>query len=738
MATIGEEVNGELISTNVTDSTDTFDNTLKMNYPSNIKFQDGDSIYQNTGDTIYVDNYDSDGSYVKGDIVYDNGLVKKVTATTGDVPKQPGEYTGVDTNFDSSTWTKRYMKIKDIPPGLTKGGISSNALHKTETPKGFFMKPDETKMYVLYNTKIRQYTINKTDNSLTITDDQTEISTQTSDIKAIYISSAGDKIYEVDNNSDKIHQTTLNSPWSLSDVSYIGDSTILPNPVGIEFNPDGSTLYILAASGADTLLRSFSLNTSWDISSKSTIATKTFSDKIYNKVKFGDGGDVAYLLNSADGELDEATFGVAYDVSSLTINSENLTISSHDIPSDLGWESDGGYAYILTGGDAKIRLYIANTPWTAYSLEYAVLPFRYSETRGGSLYEYYIGSWFYIVTTTKDGSKVKDKVLREDWLTQLDEDSIEKPAVLTSNGSWLPRTIIYKEGEGLYARTNVDAAIEYKTINDYQITPVNNVNEINGFNKIGYSNPYRPFDSANITPAIFASPMNYTVKGLESFNSFTLAKVLASYVIYSFTLPTGDPNYDLWLDGVEVASGGNGIVKTDRVNIDCRRDAGGILSKYPTTVIFYADHQMPIGSTVTISLTHDENVSLGDFPLNNSIAGGFTDMQFTHGIQDFNDYTPDAWGNIPESTKAIVTKFNITVDIYLENYDHCVSLNESIAGKYVTIDGSDSGGEAADSLSVFSSLIRRVRVTSATSKTIVKDGEIFRMAGFNIGVQEIV
>ncbi len=256
--------------------------------------------------------------------------------------------------------------------------------------------------------------------------------------------------------------------------------------------------------------------------------------------------------------------------------------------------------------------------------------------------------------------------------------------------------------------------------------------------RLGATNPYRPFDGSNITPAIFPSPMQYVVEGLEEFNSFTLAKVLASELTYTFTLPVGDANYDLWLDGVEVSSGGNGITKTATVAIDCKRDPTGLLSLSPTTIILYADIQMPIASAVTIELTHTDDIELGDFTLNNAVCSTFTRLNFFHGMQDFNDYTPDAWGNIPEKTKAIVTKFTISCDLYLDKYDYGIAFLESIKGKFVSIDGSDSGGETPDGETKFGSLTRRGMITSATPSTIVKDGDLYYMANVKLTVQEVV
>lgn len=280
-------------------------------------------------------------------------------------------------------------------------------------------------------------------------------------------------------------------------------------------------------------------------------------------------------------------------------------------------------------------------------------------------------------------------------------------------GSWF----IYN---GLLHRYNINTL--YKTpdsvLTNRELWQLYEIQE-HTLTEIGATNQYKPFDGQNITPAISTSPMTYTIKADEPFNSFTLAKVKASQITYTFKNSSGT------------------TIKTDTATIDLKRDELGILSDYPTTVTFYANQQMEANSTVEITLTYDDEIELGDFTLNNSVDSGFTNLTFSHGIKDYNDYTPDAFGNIPESVKAIVTTFDVTVDVPITNYDYMVSFLESIAGKNVTIDGSDSNGEVADSESVFASLTRRVRVVSPNIATKVKDNSLDRMATLKFKVQEI-
>jgi alpha-tubulin suppressor-like RCC1 family protein len=237
--------------------------------------------------------------------------------------------------------------------------------------------------------------------------------------------------------------------------------------------------------------------------------------------------------------------------------------------------------------------------------------------------------------------------------------------------------------------------------------------------QIGYVNELKPFDDQNITPAISSSPMTYKITGTEEFNSFTLAKVLASSITYIFKNSLGS------------------TIKTETIDIDCKRDENGTLSLYSTTVIYYAGQQMEIGSTVEISLAHSDDIELGDFTLNNTISLGFSNLNFRHKVKDYNDYTPDSWGNIPPAIKAKVTTFTGSLDIYLSRYDYAVNFIESITGKNITIDFSDSDGAVADGITTFSSLTRRGRATFDTG-AIVKDGGLYKMANSKLSFVEIV
>lgn len=100
-----------LVSTNITDDTMPYDNTIQQNFPldSSVKYQD--SIYY-APKQINVPTYDSQNTYSVGDVVFKDNFIKKLTADTlGEVPKQPESYSAFDTSFDHTLWSERYMKL---------------------------------------------------------------------------------------------------------------------------------------------------------------------------------------------------------------------------------------------------------------------------------------------------------------------------------------------------------------------------------------------------------------------------------------------------------------------------------------------------------------------------------------------------------------------------------------------------------------------------------------------------
>jgi len=239
--TISVPIGLELVTTNVIDNTDVFNNAIYQPYPLGTKYQENDIIYENVVADVTPPVYDIAGTYTVNQIVYKDSLVKKVDQTTGLVIKQPEEYTALDTSFDNSLWANRYMKLLDIPTGVNAYDKNISVLDYCK------LSFDGTKMYQLdYSTnKINQYSLSTAWDIATSVYVR-QISTYTVDIYVLNFSSDGTKMYQLDNNADKIYQHTLSTAWDISTAVYVKQiSTYTTNISDMMFSSDGTKIYQL-------------------------------------------------------------------------------------------------------------------------------------------------------------------------------------------------------------------------------------------------------------------------------------------------------------------------------------------------------------------------------------------------------------------------------------------------------------------------------------------------------------
>ncbi|MDM5272076.1 hypothetical protein PGH07_07780 [Sulfurovum sp. zt1-1] len=757
MATIGEEVERELISTNVTDTTTFFDNTSQVIYPDGSRLQNDGKIYQNaTGESIIIPSYVEGENYIIGDTVYKDGHIEKVTnVDVIMVQKMPHEYTAVDTSYDQSNWTHRYLKIKrflnkgkyptathEIKDVLIRSGIfSTNGLKWFEL--------DDT------NNRIVEYTLTSKYDLSTKTATGAILATNATMPIRIRTNISGTKFIVYDYANKRLESYTLNYGFDLSTGSFDNKTYNLQDntPTDFDINGDGTIIMEVGLDGGK-VYKHF-LNTGFDLTTASyTNISWNLENTADLQINFHPINNKMYLKGEASGpytKFKEYTLTANFDISSPSLSkvqylSENGSVFNF-ITQDGRMFFTGDYT---ASGAMKtfVYPYVFDDQWDSDTIFRDITPHHKYDNRSGSIYTFTAilnaptDAYWYFQSLVNGVGTISTQIPR---ISYLDDTVLEEEASLLSNGSWFPSAIIETD-EGLYIRTNVDTSIEYKEINVYEFSIVTSPSEI-GFSYVSLNNQNRPFDDENTSSAVSTSPMSYTLKGLGEFNSFTLSRVLASNLTYKFILDALDENYGLWLDGIQVASGGNGVVSLDTVTIDCKRDKNGILTLYPTTVMFYAKYeisagvyayyQMPTGSTVEITLTHSSDVYLAGFTINNSIQLGITKLSFGHGQQDWNSYEPDAFGNIAQGVKPVRTKFSITSILYTDDYDYAIAFLESIKTKFLSIDGSDSGMATPDG-KVFKSLTRRVLVTNTTPSTIEKDGDISKMSDVKISVMEVV
>jgi len=719
--TISVPVSLELVSTNVTDIVEAFNNTKPQNFSEDQQLRDGTWIYQNIGGNVVVPTYDSGGTYEVGDIVYRSSYIQKVTDTEGTVAKQPEEYyTLVDTSFDNSNWDYRYMKLLDIPTGGSVFGVNTLILH--QVPCDVTFSADGSNMYIAnsYNGMVLQYTLATSWDITTATMYQS-VYTAYDTINCVTFSPDGVHMYVVVAGSvDKILEYYLATPWDITSSIYNNiKDTIGDIPYSVAFNSTGTKMYELDANTYS--IYQYTLSTAWDLS------TATY-DSVSINVQSSGSRDIVFSsdgtkLYEADGTNDKIhmyTLSTPWDISTAIYTSINIDTQDYVI-GGVAFNNDGTRMYEMGIGTKKVYEYVLSTPWDISTAFYAAIPFSYSEVRSGNTYEYlvdYDGSNFTFTSKVNGSASSYSPMLQYYSVIQTTD---EPKAYIGPNGTWIAKTLVIREGEGLYIRTDKDVAIETKVITEYQTEIVTNLSQIGYFAQLERSNTHKPFDDKNYTTATSSSPMTYIVKGTQKFDTVALGRVRADTAVIVFKDPLGV------------------VVDTINATIDGSVDTAGIIEDTYTTVIYYSSEVMDINSTVEITLSSTSgSVELGTIKLGQSVDAGMTELSLRHKYRDFSIAEYDTWGNLDYVERQRINSFNGSVKMVITDYDRIIRLFTLLGKSLVIVNGSTVKTNAVpDSTNIFASTQKIGRFMNFEQKTAVSNNNLDELATYTFTLEEL-
>tara|TARA_B100000900_G_scaffold377435_1_gene360875 strand:- start:3088 stop:6582 length:3495 start_codon:yes stop_codon:yes gene_type:complete len=183
---------------------------------------------------------------------------------------------------------------------------------QTSNPKSTQFKSDGTKMYVMGNTAIYEYSLSTAWNLSTAsyTNNSLTISGQDSAPNGMALQPDGTKMFVVGVTNDKVYQYNFGTAWDLSTLSYNSStdsfSSTSGQPRGIAFSANGGKLYI----GDFTSYYIYQFTTGTDALA---LGSGSFASTDVGKRIVGNGGDV--ILMSTSGAFD-TTGGSAFTDSS--------------------------------------------------------------------------------------------------------------------------------------------------------------------------------------------------------------------------------------------------------------------------------------------------------------------------------------------------------------------------------------------------------------------------------------
>ena len=130
---------------------------------------------------------------------------------------------------------------------------------------------------------------------------------------------------------------------------------------GINFNPDGTIMYVWDSPG-DNILQ-YALSTPYDLSTMSLTNEEDISEvDLGHHIEFNSDGTQMFIIDNKDDRFEEFTLATAWDTSNVTHNG-SFNIPTETQPRGLAFKPDGTKFFTIGDDDEKIRSWTLGTAW---------------------------------------------------------------------------------------------------------------------------------------------------------------------------------------------------------------------------------------------------------------------------------------------------------------------------------------------------------------------------------------
>ena len=219
-------------------------------------------------------------------------------------------------------------------------------------PMGVSFKPDGTKMYITGSAgdDVNEYDLSTAwDVSTASFLHLFSVAAQDIIPRGIFIKPDGTKMYIAGDAGNDINEYNLSTAWNVTSASFVQSLGVIgqdTSPQGIFFKPDGTKMYIAGNSGAD--VNEYDLSTAWDISTATYL--QNFSVSAQNTqvsdIFFRDDGAKMYVVGYGDPEVNEYDLSTAWDISSSSFVQVFNVNSQETNPAALFFKPDGSKMYV--------------------------------------------------------------------------------------------------------------------------------------------------------------------------------------------------------------------------------------------------------------------------------------------------------------------------------------------------------------------------------------------------------
>jgi hypothetical protein len=176
----------------------------------------------------------------------------------------------------------------------------------------------------------------------------------------------GTKLYITDNDNDVVGEYNLSTPFDLTSASHVKNHSgngITTNPTSLIFNDDGSKAYMGFITNKE--VREFNLSSSYDLGSRTLLDPSVGFDFSPQGIQFNNDGSKFYIADSGNGMIKQFKTSTPFSIKDLKIENDisssrdtsNITSVSGHVrvgPFDVAFSEDG-YKMFTVGRDGNLR-----------------------------------------------------------------------------------------------------------------------------------------------------------------------------------------------------------------------------------------------------------------------------------------------------------------------------------------------------------------------------------------------
>jgi len=245
--------------------------------------------------------------------------------------------------------------------------VSFSLATQDSSNRGIVFNSDGTKMYILGNNSdsVYQYSLSTAFNLSTASYDSVSFSFLSQDTFGVglALSSDGTKMYILGDTNDSIYQYSLSTAFDLSTASYDSVSFSVSSeeigPYGLEFNNDGTKLYVFGSF--NKAIYQYSLSTAFDLSTASYDSVSfdvSGQDTGPYDIAFNNDGTKMYMVGTGNESVFQYSLSTAFDVGTASYDSVSFSVASQDTsPYGIAFNNDGTKMYMVGAGNDSVYQY---------------------------------------------------------------------------------------------------------------------------------------------------------------------------------------------------------------------------------------------------------------------------------------------------------------------------------------------------------------------------------------------